>query len=390
MSGISTFAQTQSQVRIIKNQQAVIVDLSRQLSSGYKAEKFSGLGTDAQVSQRARASFTSIEQYTKNTDSADLRLSLMIDALSEFKAQAENLSSELLDFGGKANHQKGDIVYDTSVDPKVPIGTTSADPDLAFQRLKSTAASVFTSLERIVNEKDGQRYLFSGDQALTKPYTDNGTVDAALSSLMDDWRAGSVTTEELNLSITSRDTSISLRAITDATLGYATPFSSGTVGGVSFRPDSAREIDYTTLANDSSIRDVMVAAAYIRSESLGPIVDEVDPDTLAVTTQGAPGDNIHEMQDSFYEMLQTVSSMLENALDGVQSSISDLEITRAQIADISSQHKDDQAVLTKLIGDVENADINEVAVRLNSVNTSLNVSYSVTAIIQQTSLVNFI
>ena len=387
MTGISTLSQTTTQVQLIKSQQSIISDLSRQLSTGYKTDRFSGLGADSQVSQRARANLTSIEQYTKNTDSADFRLSLTITSIKEFKAQAENLSDAILSFGGQSSHQEGEVVYDAN---GVAIGKTSKDSDVEFQNLKDTASSVFLFLDNLINAKEGNRYLFSGDQTLEKPYNDNGTIDAALSGLLSDWKNGTISTQDLTASLSSKDASVVSGAITDATLGYSTSISSGSAGGVSFRPDEFVELDYTTLANDDGFRDVLVAASYIKSSSIGPIVDEVDADTLTVTTQGAPGDSIQEQQDNFYSVLQHVSSMIESALDKIDSTTAKLELMRGQIADIKGDHIADQGLLNELIGKIENADINEAAVRLNSVNTNLSVSYSVTALIQKTSLVNFI
>ena len=57
MTGVSTLGQALSQLERIKVQQEGFDSLSRQLSSGKKTNKFSGLGKDVLVSKRYRADF---------------------------------------------------------------------------------------------------------------------------------------------------------------------------------------------------------------------------------------------------------------------------------------------------------------------------------------------
>lgn len=386
--GVSTLGQVKTQIALIKQQQAGLVDLSRQLATGRKADTFSGLGSDALPLQRAQADLALLDRYMNNITLADTRLSLMSNAVGEFKAQSENFSSELLLFGMEGTHQAGEPVYDPSSDTPRIVGYTSGDPDRAFKNLQAAAESMFGILEGLLNAKDSSRYLFSGDQATTKPFGESSALDAAVSSLITDWKNGDLGTGELIDALAGRDASTDPNAITDATLGYDPAL--GNAGAVRFRPDEGQEIEYTTLATEDGFRDVMVALAYFKSAELGPIVDEVDPDTMTVTTSGAPGLTVEEMQGHFYRVFEAVAQMVEGAISDLGAMDQSLQTTRARVNDFAEQHAVDQTVLENISGAIEAADINEVATQLQTLNTQLSVSYSVTALIQQNSLVNFI
>ncbi len=302
MANISTLAQALSQLENIKNQQNLFTTLSTQLATGKKTQKFSGLDTNVLVSKRARANFTSIDVYTNNIVNADRRISLMVNALSEFKAQAKSLQGALLGFSQQSAHQEGEIQYiDDPATPdiveQIPVGYSSANPSVDFQTLQDLAASIFDFMGDLVNTQDGERYLFSGADSLTKPFDDSGTLDASISSMFADWKNGTITNDELFANFSDRTTSGgNLDAIVDSTFGYNAALSSGSVGDIFARISESSELNYTTLANADPLRDLMVAAAYISNAGIGPIVDEVtiDPNTglPIVITQGAPGTTI--------------------------------------------------------------------------------------------------
>ena len=334
--------------------------------------------------QRARTDLGDVGAYTRNIEIADRRLETMISALKEFESQAGNLSAALLNFGAQGRHQAGEIVYDDSTAPPTAIGLTEAEMDTAFQDLQDTAADLFPILEDLLNTQDGARYLFAGDQVTTAPYQDGTVLDGAMSGLLTQWKDGTLDTQELTAALDSRAT------LSDATVGYAPEIASGTAGGVTFRPDEGVEIRYTTLANERGFRDVLVAMAYVKSETLGPIADVVDPSTGLTTTEGAPGNTLAEMQNNFYAALEFVGGMLQGGIESLRAAQGNLEGVRARLGDYKTQHQMDETVLNQIVANAENADISTVAVRLQTLNTQLNVSLSATAMMQETSLLKYL
>jgi flagellar hook-associated protein 3 FlgL len=81
-----------------------------------------------------------------------------------------------------------------------------------------------------------------------------------------------------------------------------------------------------------------------------------------------------------------IASMLAGGLDKVRSASYEISQAHAQIQEISDNHAIEKATLQETIDDVENADPNEVAVMLNSLQVQLEASYRVTASLSQLSL----
>lgn len=82
--------------------------------------------------------------------------------------------------------------------------------------------------------------------------------------------------------------------------------------------------------------------------------------------------------------------MVTGALKQVDKEIQNLELSRVRLDEAAKVNRDQKNAALSLIDDVENVDINEVAVKIGAVQTSLDASYRITAMMQQMSLVNFI
>lgn len=396
MTGVSTLAQALSQIDRLKDQQLLINTLSTQLSTGKKTQQFSGLQQDVLVSKQSRADIKSLENYINNIDNADRRIQQSLVAIEEFKQQAENFSAVLLGFPQEAIPQEGDVVYfddpaTTGTIEAIPIGHTSADTTVDLKTLVNYAENVFDLLIDLVNVQDGDRYLLTGAETSTQPISQTSTLEAAISTLLVEWKDGTISTDDLIADLNDRTTDNgNLDAITDTIVGYSAPLSSGNVKDVYVRAGEQTEVDYTALATERAFRDVLVAVSYFKNENLGPVVDHVDPDTLTVIQEGAPGDDIDEASDNFYAVFNSLVSAVTDAIDDLDRVRFSLETSRARLADIKTAHKNEINLLNNVVADVENVDINEVAVSLQTLSVQLDASYRVTARISEISLVNFI
>ncbi|MCB1784387.1 MAG: hypothetical protein KDI13_10390 [Alphaproteobacteria bacterium] len=397
MTGVSTLGQALRQIENIKNQQTAFNTLSSQLTTGKKSLSFTGLGTDTLASTRARTSLSSLSVYASNIDRADLRINLMLNSVEEFQSQTGNISSALVNFLQEGVHQKGaTITYDDPSTPEVeetPVGMTSAESDNDLQSLIDIAGNLYDFMISLLNTKDGDRYIFGGAETLTKPLNDGGTLDAAMSSLITNWKSGSITTDELIADLTDRTaTNGNADAITDTLIGYSSSLSSGTAGKVFVRADKSAELDYTTLANDQSFRDIIVALSFLKNENLPPIADVYEDGVYPGTpdAQGAPGADIEEMKENFYAVFNKVVSMVDSAIDNIDSTRFNLESVRAQMKQIADDQTNQKTLLLNVVSDIEDVDVNEVAVKINALQVQIQTSYSVTALASQLSLVNFL
>jgi len=168
---------------------------------------------------------------------------------------------------------------------------------------------------------------------------------------------------------------------------------SGGAGNVYARIDANSEVDYTSLANNQGFRDVLVAVSFLKSENLPPIADVyAEPYTFgdAPIEEGAPGATLDEQRNAFFEVFNAVESMITGALKNIDKEIQNLELARVRLDDAANTNRQQQEIAKSIISDVEDVDLNEVAVKLTSVQTSLDASYRITAMMTEMSLVNFI
>lgn len=400
MTGISNIAQVLSQVELIKTQQSTFDTLSFQLASGKKTDKFSGLGADIIISKRARADLKSIDSYIRNISNAERRINLMLKAIEEFQAQAGNFADAMIGLSQQSTHQKGDVIYyDDPLTPdtveNVPVGHDSADSTIELQTIRDMAENLFTFMVDLVNIRENDRYLLAGADTLTKPLTDKGLLDSALSTLITDWKSGTITTTDLIADLQDRTTDDgNTDAVTDTIVGYSPELSAGNVEDIFVRVNETSDVEYTILANDQSFRDVFVALSYVKNENLPPIADTYLPGDPAYpappSIDGAPGDTINDMMDNFFSVFNELSGMVSRAIQDIDSLRFKLEGVKARLNDLKIDHKNQKNLLLSTVSDAEDVDVNEVAVKINTLQVQLEASYRLTASLSELSLVNFL
>jgi flagellin-like hook-associated protein FlgL len=398
MTLVSTLGRNLDQINRLKDLQAQLGEMQIQLATGKIAQRFKGLESNGIRSQRARADYKSLESYKDNIMNADRRLNIMIDTMEEFKAQMQQFASALGIFQQEGIHQDGEIVYyDDPATPNyeehIPIGTDSADPSVEFETLRGLANNMFEYLVDLVNSKDGNRYVLSGAQTLSKPLFDTGLLDTAINKLIGDWKDENISSEDLVSALTTRDSSADPDAITDTVVGYSAELSAGNVRGTFVRVDDFSELDYTVLATEDCFRDTLVALNFIRNDNLPPLLDEQDPDNPDPgnpLTKGSPGYTIKEQKENFYKVFNAVRNMVQQSLNRVDEQRFKLEQVRANIAEIKEDHELVQNSLLETISNVEDADMNEVALNLNFMQVRMEASYRVTAALKDLNLVNYI
>jgi flagellar hook-associated protein 3 FlgL len=402
MTSVSTLGQSLNQIDLIKQQNRLLTTLSTQMSTGKKTTVFSGLGTDVLTSKRARANFKSIETYQNNIDIADRRIRLMLNAINEFKQQAELLSSAIVGLSQQGAHQKnGDFVmWDdplTTADDPIQVGVNTAEMDVEFRTLQDLATNLYDYMIDLLNAKETDRYLLNGADTLTKPLTDTGALDAKMTNLLTNWKdelsPNTISTDDLISALRSRTTAQNANAITDTIIGYSPALSAGNVGDIFIRVSESSEINYTALANDTSFRNILTGLSFMKNATLAPIADVfAEPYTLgdAPIVNGAPGDTIQEMKQNFYAVFNAVGQMVEEGINAVDTIVAQLEGDRARLNEIRIGYTEQKNALLTTISDVEDVDTNEVAVRLTALQVQLDASYRVTALLQDLSLANFL
>jgi len=373
MTGISNLAQAIDQIARLKTQQNTLDGFSTQISTGKKTQKFAGLGSDILRSQRARADFKELDQYTTNIKNADRRIELMTGSLQQIKSQVNSLLA-----GITSAPQGGDY------------------PD--FETTKELASDVYDYVIDLMNTKDGDRYLFAGSDSSIKPIDDGGLFntflgtyrldDADLTTPLEqagfigDWGSGLITTEEFIDAYHNTNEKI---------LGYSDSLVSGTTGQVRVRVDENSDFDYTLLANDPGMKELVIALGVIKNlpppEYAPGALNTPTPPATALDTPPFPP---AEKQDNFYAVINDLGSMIAKAVDKLDRQEYRLSLTQAQTQNIQEQYRYQQNALKTVIADAEDADLTETVAKIQQVQIGLEASFSVTALISDLTLVNFL
>lgn len=399
MTGIATLAQALAQIDRIKDQQSLMSMYSAQLATGRKTQQFSGLTSDVLTSQRTRTDIQALKAYQTNVDHASRRIDIMLNSLQEFRKQGENLLAFMNDITKQGMHQEGDIVYyDDPTTPEVEqiaMGKTSDTLDSDMQNLVSFAKNIFGTFEQLLNAKDGERYLFGGAETREKPYAGSATLDVAVSSLLTEWKGGNLTTGNLIDGLKDRSASSNPNALTDSIIGYSSALSAGNVGDVYVRVGETSEVNYTAFANEGPLRDIMVAVSYFKNDDLVPVVDVYTPPNVPTAMpvpdkNGAPGTTLDAQTDNFFEVMQALATSVSQALTGIDSMIGRVTQAQARVQEIQASQKQQVNILGGIVNNIETVDQNEVALKLSTLATQIEVSYSVTARVQQLSLINYL
>lgn len=374
MSGISNLGQALDQIKRLKTQQITLDNFSTQISTGKKTQQFSGLGGDVIRSQRARADLNSIEQYSNNIKNAQRRIGLMTNSVQQIAAQANTLSAALT-----VSVQGGDL------------------PN--FETTQQLATDVYDFIVDLINSKDGERFLFAGSDSSIKPLDDKGQFDTYLGSFVPDetditnppliasgffgqWGDGTITTEEFINSYSS---------VNENVLGYSESLVSGSTGDVRVRVDENSDFDYTLLGNSPGLKDLVIALGVLKN--MPP--PEYSPGALNDPTAINAGEDIppfpsQEKQDNFYAVVNDIAQKIVKAVDKLEREEYRLSLVDAQTSIIKDQYIYQRNSLQNVIGDVEDIDLTETVAKLQQVQLGLEASFSVTALISDLTLVNFL
>lgn len=352
---VSTLAQSLNQISRTTNLQSGLNDLQYQLTSGKVTQNFGGLEINETLySIRARDLLNGIDTYKQNITLGEIKMDIGVRSIEEAIAQTEGLIGTMIN-----ELQQGEIDIENVAD---------------------YAASLRERMESIINVKNENQYLFAGSNSATQPYRDNGSLDTFTSLEIQDWIDGNITTDQLISNVNT---------VNDSTVGFSAPLAADSSGKVFIRASETDDIDYTVLADETGFKDIMVSLSLLENFTA---LDKVSLDTgdNPLTTVTAPGSDSSEQQDNFFDLFNTMIVNLEGSLGDLRDSQRKIQLAQLSISRIKEEHEGNRVLQENIIGDIEDADLNDVAVRVNALQVQLEASYSVMASLQRVSLVNFL
>jgi len=249
-----------------------------------------------------------------------------------------------------------------------------------------------------MNTKDGDRYLFAGSDSQVKPIQDDNLFDTFLgtfrvddedlvtpleqSGFIGEWGAGTITTDEFIQAYQNVDENI---------LGYSTPLVNGVSGEVRVRVDENSDFDYTLLANNEGMKELITAIGVLKNMPPPEYAPGAlnDPNLPLSATETPPFPPI-ERQENFYAVINNIAQTITNAVDKIEREEYRLGLVSAQTASIQDQYRFQSNSLKSVISDVEDVDLTETVAKIQQMQISLEASFSVTALVSDLSLVNFL
>lgn len=334
-TGVSFLGQSNAQMTRLSDLQKTLNDLQRQATTQKKNDTFSGFGFDAQSLQRYRMDKSRLDSYLSNIDTVSTR----IDVMSKGMEKAADLGRQLLG----------------SIQTQVREGTVD------IETMKTLAKDALEFVRDIMNTQVDGRYLFSGASTSTEPLDSLNTVNTAIQAEVSNWLNGTITTAQMNANI---------EALTATGMGFNPALSSA--GEIALRIDKTTEIDYTVLAIEDGFQDIVRALGFMANMELP------DPATDVPT------------QTDFHDVLDQIQVMVKRGVDALDQRQTTVGSKFNLIKSIQETHEQDIALFDSAIAQKENVDLTEVVAKLQVLQTQMQVSYQVTSIVSQLSLVNYI
>lgn len=136
--------------------------------------------------------------------------------------------------------------------------------------------------------------------------------------------------------------------------------------------DEGRQLNYGARADQAAIRDMLKSSALLTA------VEYSDENDAA-------------QEKSYKALTGRVSQVLNfNGVQSLESIVTGLGLGASTLAKTQERHDLVMTSANELMGDIQNADPYEVGVKLTTLQTQLQASYQVTAMLSQMSLVNFL
>lgn len=334
VNSISTAGQNLTRLNQLTDLRQRLNELERQIVSGKESDTFSGLGADAQRIQGLRADENELNSFIDGGKRALTRTQLMTTSM--------------------------DNIDQAAIDVIAMFQLQVKEGDVEIGDINRVAGDRLDIIHDLMNSNSEGRYLFAGNDTASAPMASPSNLDSTVQGLVEDWMDGTLTTDQfLN----------DIQNLNNGQLGYAATLENA--GNVSARIDETVEIDYTVKADDDGMRSIMIGAAVAKH-----------------LREPGPGDVVTE--EDFYEVFNEIPRIIRGGREDLEQDRFDVGTAYNIIDRTVEEHKVDASTLQGIVDDLENTDMTEAIVKLQTLQTQLTASFQTANVIQSLTLVNFI
>lgn len=301
-----------------------------QVSSGKKAETFSGLGNDAGTALSLRNGVNRIDSYMTNITTALSRTKVMDSAMSSINTTARDVFTTL------SAQNRGSDALSSSVNLE--------------------AANALETVQSLLNTPLENRYVFSGDAVDVIPVADNTVIDTNVQAEISAWMAGSQD---------AATTIAHIEAFTSADLGISADVASA--GSVVAWADDGISVDYTVKASNEGFSGILKGLAVISNLTF----------------------NSSDV-DGYWEIYDAAMGFIDSGASNVDLDVAGLALQANTLDDAQARHENTTAVYKEMIGKIEDVDTAEALTTLQNLQTQLEICYRTIATMRDLSLVNYL
>jgi len=343
---ISTISLADASRRQIQTQSSLVQRLSIELSSGRKYDVGLDLGTRTGESVSLRAEFHFLDGIVDTNALTRSRLDVSQAAMGDMLADAQDFLSKLVAL--RENDSSSDIV-------------------------KADAVGNLELLTSRLNTQLNGNFVFAGinsDQEPFADYSDPASANKLAADAAFLTEFGIAQSSPGVSGITPAAMSTYLNGAFDAMFqdpAWGATWSTASSNVLVSRISASETVSSSVSANQQAFRDL--AAAYTMMSDLGN--ENLDPGTWKTVVDKA-------------------IEKLGSGIAGVTSQMGKLGNVQEQVKLASDRLKVQTDILNRRINDLENVNLEETSVRLNTALTQLETTYAVTARMQGLSILNYL
>lgn len=335
--GISFLGTTNTQISRLKQLNTTLTDLQRQLTTQKKYDNVSGFGAQAYSVQKLRTDKAQLDTFLTNISTVETRLQVMSSSLQQASDAGRMMTDAVSNF--------------------YKYGATD------IETVSLVARQQLDLMRDVANLEIDGRYMFAGSATDAEPFSNYGQLDLNMQSLVTDWQAGTITTAQLITAVNN---------LSDTDAGFNPALSS--TGKVTTQIDKNLNIDYTSVATDNGMKELMRMMAL--AANLQPLDLSASP----------PGPTQADMD----QLVKHIVDSINTATQKTDQGNGQIGVHLATIESVQNQHLTDSSVFDKILIEKENADTTEVVAKIQSLQTQITSSYEITSLVSQLSLVNYL
>ena len=323
--------------------------LQLQASTGVLASSYADLGSSRTQALALQPAITQVSAWKSNVTNAQTTLTTTQSALSQISTIAQDLTSSLSTLGST-------LSYSTV--------TTAA----------SAAQSALTSLGNLLNTRQGDSYVFAGQQNTTAPVsTDLGTSDLATQIAKTVSQLGSTNAADV-LSTTEN---------LAANTSVGQPFSAT----LSTAPDQAQQQNTRVVVGQSETVSVgMVATQGATSTSTTSPIRDLMRNLMVVASLGSSSTSTTD----YSSLISGLQSSMDTVTSGLGTMSGLLGVQQNSLTNQTAMLTQMSSALTTQLGQVKDADLAQVSTQVTDTNNQLQASYSLIADMKGMTLASYL